>query len=150
TDKFDFQRSFDESKLLEQYRMKPAKKSDAVNHDVIGMSVFDQNLEQLWKKEVEMPYTEKKIDNLDYAIDSEGNTYILTKVYKDNSTDDKKSKKGDANYDIELLRIKANSSDIVSTKLSLKDKFISELALFEGPSSYMTCAGFYNKGEDAD
>src|SRR5690606_34453617 len=58
--------------------------------------------------------------------------------------------KGDPNYDIELLRIKANSSNIVSTKLSLKDKFISELALFEGPSSYMTCAGFYNKGEDAN
>ena len=150
TDKFDFQRSFNGSKLLVQYRMRPEKKRDAINHDVIGMSVFDKDMNQLWKKEVEMPYTEKKMNNLDYAIDADGNTYILAKVFNDDSTDDKKKKKGDANYHIELLRIKANSSEIVSSKVTLKDKFISELALFEGPASYMTCAGFYNKGDEAD
>lgn len=150
TDKFDFQQSFDESKLLVQYRMRPEKKRDAVNHDVIGMSVFDRDLNQIWKKEVEMPHTEKKMDILDYSIDSDGNTYILAKVYDDNSTDDRKSKKDDANYHIELLRIKANSSEIISSTITLQGKFISELALFESPNNYMTCAGFYNKGDETD
>lgn len=145
-DKFNFQRSFDNSKLLVHYRMKPEKKRDAVNHDVIGLSVFDQNLNPLWQKEVEMPYTEKKMDILDYSIDSDGNTYILAKVYKDDSTDDKKRGQDGANYHIELLRVKANSSDFVSTMIALENKFISDLALFETPDNYMTCAGFYNKG----
>lgn len=149
-DKFDFQFSHGEDNMLVQYRMKPAKRRDAINHDIIGMSVFDKDLNLLWKKEVEMPYTEKKMNNLDYSIDSEGNTYILASVFDDNSTDIKKSKDGEANYHIELLRIKANSSEIKTTPITLADKFISEIALFESPANYMVCAGFYNKGKELD
>ena len=128
--------------------MKPKVKRDSKNHDVIGLCVFDKNMDLLWKQEAEMPYTEKKMDNLDYSIDSQGNTYILTRVYDDEGGKVKKDKDGEANYHIELLRIKANSADIKITPIEVKDKFINGLALFESPSNYMICAGFYNKGVD--
>lgn len=149
-DKFDFHYSYDESRLLIQYRLKPDIRNDDKSYDVIGMSVFDKNLDYLWNKEIKMPYTEKKMNNLDYSIDSEGNTYILSTVYNDNTTDLKKEKNGKANYHIELLRIKANSSDISITPIEVADKFINKIWLYESPGKHMVCAGFYNKGKDLD
>lgn len=153
TDKFDFYKSYDETKFMVTYRKKPQEKKDARSYDLIGMFVFDENMEELWGDEVKMPYTEKKMDNVDYAVDKKGNSYILARVYSDNSTDLKKRKSEVANYHMEILRVPANSKDIKSkdiekTVIKIKDKFIQSISLYEGPEDYMLCAGFYNKGKN--
>lgn len=150
-DKFGFLISHDRKQMLIQYRKKPEVKSDVKSYDVIGMNAFEGDLKMVYSNEVKMPYTERRMDNLDYSIDKEGNAYILAKVYHDDSNDDKKSRRDkEANYHIELLRIKAGSKEIVKTKIEIKDKFINEIWLFESPENYMVCAGFYNKGKKAD
>jgi len=135
------------------YRKKPQEKKDARSYDLIGMFVFDENMDEIWGDEVKMPYTEKKMDNVDYAVDKKGNSYILARVYSDNSTDLKKRKSEVANYHMEILRVPANSKDIKSkdiekTVIKIKDKFIQSISLYEGPEDYMLCAGFYNKGKN--
>ncbi|MES2734121.1 MAG: hypothetical protein V4714_20405 [Bacteroidota bacterium] len=149
-DKFSFNASSDSSKILIQSRLKPEIKNDSKSYDIISMNVFNQNLDPVWSKEIKMPYTEKKMNNIDYSIDSEGNAYILTTVYNDNTTDIKKNRNGDANYHIELLRIKANTSTIAITPIEVADKFINKIWLYENPNNYMICAGFYNKGKNLD
>ena len=148
TDKFDFYSSFDKSKLMIQYRLKPEKRDDAVSFDIIGMNVFDNKMLLSWSKEVKMPYTEKKMNNLDYTIDSEGNGYILTTVYEDNTT--KIEKKGKPNYHIELLRIKAKTAEIRVTQVKLTDKHINKVWIYENSNDHMICAGYYSKTKDVD
>lgn len=132
-----------------QYRKKPAKKSDTKSWDIIGLCALDENLNVLSQEEIKMPYTERRMDILDYAIDNEANSYALVKVYHDDSNDDKKKKKDKvANYHIELFRIAAGSKEIDITKIEVKDKFINNLTLYEGKDGNMICAGFYNKGID--
>ncbi|HVD97264.1 MAG TPA: hypothetical protein VNB90_03600 [Cytophagaceae bacterium] len=145
TDKFDFYTSYDSSKLVIQYRMKPEEKKDSKSYDLIGLKVFGRNMEQVWGDVVQMPYTEKQMDNLDYTVDSEGNAYVLCKVFDDNSTDDKKGKDEDANYHIELLKI-VPKKNIESKIIAVNDKFIQTIAVFEGPNDMMYCAGLYNIG----
>jgi hypothetical protein len=147
-DKFSFNMSHDSSKMLVQYRLKPEIKNDDKSYDIIGLSVFDKDLNTIWSKEVKMPYTEKKMNNIDYSVDSKGNPYILTTVYDDNTTDIKKGKDDKANYHIELLRINRNSNVIDITPISIKDKFINKIWLYEGAGNYMICAGYYNNGKD--
>lgn len=146
-DKFSFNFSKNDLKMLIQYRMKPVVRSDDKSFDVIGLCVFDKNIQAISKKEVKMPYSEKKMNNLDYSVDSEGNAYILTTVYDDNTTE-VKGKDGKANYHIELLRIKANTSEVTITPVVVKDKFINKIWLYENAMDYMVCAGFYNNGKD--
>ena len=146
--KFDFYFSYDSAKLLVQYRKKPETKSDAKSFDLIGMGVYNKNMDLQWNEEVKMPYTEKKMNNIDYSIDFGGNVYILTTVYDDNTTDVKKSRDGKANYHIELMKIKAGSTKIDMTPIKLADKFISKIWLYESAKDEMICAGFYNKGKD--
>lgn len=149
-DKFDFQYSKDESKMLISYRHKPEIRNDDISYDIIGLEVFNQDLDLLWKKDVKMPYTEKKMNNLDYSVDGAGNAYVLAKVYKDDSTDDKKTKGGkEANYDIELLKYESETARLVKTRIAIKDKFIETIWIFETSKDYMVCSGFYNNGNSS-
>ena len=64
-----------ESKVLFTYRLVPEKRNQKESHDEIGMYVFDQSLNKVWGREIRMPYTEAKMDNLDYAVTDEGIVY---------------------------------------------------------------------------
>ena len=148
-DKFGFLLSLDKKRMLVQYRKKPEVKRDTKSWDVIGMASYDQDMKQTSLNELKMPYTERRMDALDYAIDWEGNSYILAKVFHDDSNDDKKKRKDEeANYHVELFRIKNGDTKITDiTKVDLQDKFINGLWIYELPDKTMFFAGYYNIGK---
>lgn len=147
-DKFDFLMSLDKKRMLIQYRKKPEVKRDTKSWDVIGMVSYDQNMVMTSSNEVKMPYTERRMDVFDYAIDGEGTNYILAKVFHDDSNDDKKRRKDEeANYHVELFRLKSGAKDLEITKIEVKDKFINGLWVYEMPDGKMVCAGYYNIGK---
>ena len=150
--KYDFYTSFDESKLLVQYRRKPKARNDSKNKDIIGYKVFDKSIQLLYGSEVEMPYTEKKMDNLDYAVDNSGKFHIAAKIYRDNSTKNNATKKTvgydkpEINYDIEMITI-STSGSLSQKKIVLESgKHISSLRLFEGGAGEIISAGYYSSG----
>lgn len=145
-DKFSFFFSSDSSKLLVQYRLKPEVKRDSKNYDVIGMAVFDKSLRPSWEKKVKMPYTEKKMNNLDYVVDRKGNAYIVTMVYDDDTTDEKDDA-GNPNYSVEILKMNAGLKEVAKYPVTIPDKFVQTLWIYESPKGHLVCAGFYNKGK---
>jgi len=142
--KFAVEFSKNHDKMLIYYRLKPMIKNDNKSYDIIGMHVFGKNLEPVWDEEVTMPYTEKKMDNLDYSVDGQGNAYILTTVYNDERTDDKKNREENELYHIELLKMSGRENKILITPVTLGNKFISNVSLFEVSDSDMIIAGYYN------
>ena len=130
--KFDVQVSFDDSKILIQYRNVPLEKSDAKNYDVIGFQVFDASLKKVWGKEVKMPYTEKQMNNMSYEIGSDGTAYLLsylneTKTYEWISI----NKSGD---------VKTNKMTLDGTKL------FEGIIVIELPNGTFSCSGYYFNG----
>ncbi len=146
TDKFDFHYSSDNSKLMVQYRKAPKNKNDAKNFDEIGLFVFDADMREIWGEEVRMPYTEKKMNNIDYSVDIEGNAFILAEVYDDNTT--RRKKKGteevESNYHLELIKKEPDSKELVISEIELQGKFITSVSIFETVDDLMVMAGFYN------
>ena len=145
-DKWSFYRSADSSKLLIEYRLKPKEKKDAINKDLIGLFVYDKSLNQIWGEQVEMPYTEKMMDNEDYQVDKNGNVYILAKVY---GSDAKKRDKNDYHYEVLMYSKGSKKPNISSFKFA--DKTVVDIALNEDKNGRMICSGFYsknNKGTD--
>lgn len=141
--KFYITKSYDESKILVQYRKYPESRNNNVNKDVIGMHVYDSGLNKIWSGDVKMPYTEKKMSNLDYAVDSEGSAYVLSNIYKDDSGK-KYTKSGEPNYNMELIKIDAVDQEISHTVVKLKDKFTGASSFFEGRDGELIIAGFYS------
>ncbi len=148
-EKFQFTLSTDSSKFLISYRKKPVSRDDSKSNDVIGLCVYDNSLKELWKEEVMMPYSEKKMDILKKTVDKNANVLLVAKVFKDNSTDDKKSKQGPANYQIEVLKIAAGTKSVQKTSIDVGDKFIKYINIFE-IANKIACSGYFANGKDMD
>lgn len=147
-DKFDIFCSQDKKSMLMQYRMKPEVKNDKKSFDIIGLVVFDANLKKLSQKEITMPYTERRMNNLDYKLDNKGNLYMLNKIFHDDSGDEKKKKKDTlANYHMELFRIKSGTDKIEISQFENNSKFITGLWMFETGKDYLVCGGYYSNGK---
>lgn len=149
--KFDFMQSNDKKHILVQYRKKPEVKRDTKSTDIIGLYTYDGNLNKISGNEVTMPYTERRMDNMDYQLDDQGNLYLLAKVFHDDSNKDKKNKKDtEANYHLELFLIKSGSDKIQISKFDNKDKFINKLWIFDTDKEYLICGGFYSNKEGSN
>lgn len=139
--KFSINLSKDRSRLLVNYRMVPEEKNDKKSYDLIGLHVFDANLKEVWGEIVEMPYTEKDMNNIDYSVDSESNAYILTTVLDE---DEREARKKDIpSYHVELLKKSPGKEKLGISRLDLGEKFIRTAWLYESPEEKMVCAGYY-------
>jgi len=137
-DKIDIYDSFDQSKFLMTYRRHPKVKSDKVNKDVIGITVFNGDLKVVWEKEITMPYTEAEMDNLGYTVDSKGNAYLLARV-----------RTGEKSH-LELLKYN-NSDKPEITEIKADGRhFPHGITLKEGKDGVIYCAGFYGEGRSAN
>lgn len=132
--RFEVHKSFDNSKLLIRYRLKPAEKNDAKNYDVLGFYVFDSNFEKQWGGEVKMPYTEKDMNNIAYGVTKDGRAFMLAFI---NGT-----------KQFELLNI-TDDLKVKPNKIDIDGKLVfQELKLVESADGNLTCIGFYANGID--
>jgi hypothetical protein len=149
-DKFDFFESYDKKNILIQYRKRPKVRRDDESFDIIGLFTYDANLNKTFGNELTMPYTESRMDNLDYQLDNKGNLYILSKIFNtDKNSGFAFIKRIDAepNYHIELFTIKAGSDKIDISKIENDDKFINKLWLFDTDKDFLVCGGLYSNGK---
>ena len=141
-DKYNFRFSIDSSFLLVTYRKYTKVKNDAKHKDIIGFYVFDKDLNKLWGDEYRMPHTEEMMDNVDYLVDSEGNAYLLSIVYKGH----RKEKSGDnPNYYFEVLKFGKDYEEPKKIRIELADKFINNMRFSENFEGEMICVGFYRR-----
>ncbi|MBS1686812.1 MAG: hypothetical protein JSS76_18890 [Bacteroidetes bacterium] len=143
--KWNFIPSADGQKLLVYYRVKPKEKRDALNNDVIGFYVFDSKMRKLWNNDFTMPYTEEKMDNIDYQVDQSGNAYILGKVYEEGHSD---SKNNQPNYHFELMTYGKGTKG-TNFKMNFGEKYIVDAALIESTQGSIICSGYYSKSRSA-
>nr|WP_315224530.1 hypothetical protein [uncultured Flavobacterium sp.] len=142
--KFQVLPSLDKKTFLVKYRKFPAVKNDKKNHDIIGLHSFDGNLERTANREFVMPYTERRMNIMDFQIDNKGNIYMLSKIYNDDSENDITD--NIVNSRIELFTIKKDSDKIDITVLENKNKVITNLSLFDLPQGGAIAGGYYNNG----
>jgi hypothetical protein len=130
---FDVFQSFDKSKVLIQYRLYPEEKRDALNKDVLGFYVFNEDMESVWGKEVTMPHTEAEMNNLAYTVDSKGVAYMLSFL---------REKK-------QFEWITIDNGDLTNNVLDVDaDVTVQKFNLIEDKSGKVVCAAFYARGYD--
>lgn len=132
--KFVMSRSFDESKIMIHYILKPADRDNAVNKDVYGFHVFDNTMTKVWGQEVEMPYVEDDMRGLSVAVSSSGEAKMLIVNTK--------------NKTYEMLSIdNAGSISAQNTSVS-SEKAVQEFRMTEDESGNFNCGGIYSYGFD--
>ncbi len=139
--KYRFNLDADKTKLLVTYRLYPESKSDKVNYDKIGFFVFDENMKKLWGSEFQMPYTEARMNNLDYTVDANGDAYMLVSVTDD---DGSKSKDGPA-YHLEVFRFTKGKKKPIIAKIDLGGNYLKQASLIESSTHEILIACTYSK-----
>ncbi len=142
-DKYIFSTPIDSNLFMVSYRSYPESRDDSKNKDKIGFFVFDGSLNKVWGKEVKMPYTEEKMDNVDFTVDSKGNGYLLSKVFKGSRKE--KTKDNKPNYSYEVLKVPNGGEEIVKIPITLSKHFIKDIYISEDFKGNLVCAGFYSE-----
>ncbi len=146
-DRFQLNSSFDSTMFTVRYRLKPEKVNDDKNYDKIGLFVFryDNGLKLVGGKTHTMPYTEAKMDELGFTVDSRGNTYLLAKVYEG----EKKRVKDDEGfvlYTLEMIKFDVATQEMTKSKLVLPERHIASIDLKETNDQQMLAVGYFANG----
>ena len=144
--KYQFNYSTDSTKMLVTYRVKPKEKRDRLNRDIIGFNLYDYKMNKIYASEIEMPYSEADMNNLDYDVDSRGNIYMLTEVKINNSLDGEVSKEKEYKnaYRYELIRVNQKNNTLQAIKINLDNKFTNSAVLSEDLNHDIVIAGYYS------
>ena len=139
---FSFDVSANKKIFVVKYRYKPAVKDDSKNNDVLGMHVFDSDLNQMWRADFTMPYTESLMDNLDFSVDSKGNGFFLIKKYKEELK--MRNRNNPENESVAILIASADGS-LNEVEFSLGESMIDDVTMKENKNGDIVCAGYYRR-----
>lgn len=143
--KFHFNFSFSRSRIAIRYYRKPEIKDDSKSFNIMTVCLFDSALKELSVQDITMPFTEKKMDNLDAGIDNDGNLFILARVFNDDTRNKATSKKDDKpNYHLETMKVAAGTNTIVQREIEMDGKYLTQVKIY-GNDDKMYCAGYYSK-----
>ncbi len=132
--KFEFYNSFDNSKFMIQYRLKPTTRKDKDSYDKLGFYVFEkENISKIWGKEVKMPYTEAVMNNITYTVSSDGVAYMIAYKNKEKA--------------FELFEINENSSTVETYPIAIDESmFFKKIRIKEDNKGNLNCVGYYANG----
>lgn len=155
--RFSFSVSVDSTKVLIRYEKgdnqinKPGIMVKAFNMTSLGLCVMTPELTQIWKKEVEMPTSDKKqkVEVLSFTLSNGGDVFLLSRVFEDESGKVKKGKDASANYHLEVWMAGAEAGTFVRNSLNIADNHISNARLFGGKDGIVG-GGFYCKVKNLD
>ncbi len=134
--KFAFKKSPDGKKLLVLFRIKTADNKA----DKVGVTVFSDGLNLLWRRKVTMPHPSNIMQGEDFAIDNEGNFY-MTATFFDEVTD--KKDKLETSYRTEVYKISEKSGPVVAHKLNISGHAITDAVIEFDKGNTPKVSGFY-------
>lgn len=142
---YDFKMSHDETKFLYTYSLVAKEKKDKLNKEIVGIQVFDENLVKQWGGDIQMPYTEAKMDNLGFLLADDCRVYLLAKVYEGEDAKSGKKDKTKPNYHFEILVYGKGKTTPKIIEIKLDSYFPKEAWLYESENHDINIAGFYGK-----
>ncbi len=129
--------SKDTSKIL-IYSMLPKKKKKP---ERFALQVLDQDFNQLWDKEITLPFNDSNFSVEEYRVDNDGNVYMLGVIYEDQS---RFRRSGKPTYQYVLFAYRNNGTEVEEYKVDLGDKFITDLTYRVAKNGDLVFSGFYS------
>ena len=141
--KYQYKLSNDSSKLLVLYSMP----FDEHGFRKYGLHVLDNKFDEIWSKEVEMPYENNMTDFAAVEIDNDGNVHLLSKIFVD-----KKMPiiRPNPNYNYELFSYYEKAESVKQFRISVDGYVMGEMQMQISNQEELVCAGFYAKKESHD
>ena len=135
--KFNFDISRDSSKVL-VYSGLPYKKKEA---EKFSLQVFDNEFEELWKKNITLPYNDSQFSLEKYVVDNDGNVYLLGVLFEDKV---RYRRNGKPTYKYVILAYTKDGEEKQQYTIDIGEKFITDLTFKVGDDGHLVCTGFFS------
>lgn len=130
--------SKDESKLLVYYKLYTSKYDTETFH----LLVLDNNLSKIWDKEINLPYNEKLFIVQDFVVDNDANVHIVGKLFEDKLREEKK---GEPNYQFNVMSYRNNGSDFQNYTIDIPGIFITDIMIAINSEDDIICGGYFSE-----
>ena len=138
---FDFVRSTDSSKILVYH----SEAYDKNTNQKIHYKVLDTNLNEIWSKELELPYKDKNCTVFDYTVDNNGDVYMLAQIELEK---DQQQKGNPKNYRYEIVYYNHTTDALKEYNVNIGQKFISSIRFELNSTGDLVCAGYYSNKDN--
>ena len=135
---FDLVVSGDSSKVL-IYNQLPFNRNDP---ERFAFRIFDSQFNELWSRNIVLPYNDNQFSVEEYQIDNEGNVYLLGVIYEDRSNF---RRQGRPTYRYVILAYTKDGEEVQEYKIDISDKFITDLTFRVANDGNLVCSGFYSE-----
>ena len=129
----------DSSKILIYYNT-PNKKEDKTH---MTFKMYDEQLNELWQKEIILPYKSELLETQKYLVDNTGNVHILARlverVKKVNN-----AFSNDVNFDYKILSYLDNGATFKEHNIKLEGKFLYNMEFSLDKNQNIICASVYS------
>ncbi len=112
--------------------------------ETFGLHVLDENLDSLWQKQVEMPYTNQAFRVEQCEVDNEGNCYIIGRMEKEGRESRELKKNGKATYDYRVLKYRHNQEVPEEYTIDLGGYFLTDMEIAIQKNGNIVGAGLYS------
>lgn len=112
--------------------------------------VINENLEVVWKQNLEIPYKENRFELEQAEVDQQGNAFMLFRVIL-NKDQQKQKNLPNADYYFSLLQLSANQDDdYLETVINIEDKNLYNMWMdvSSQPGNILLSGLYYNKKSD--
>lgn len=105
-----------------------------------GFNIYNEDLTQTSKVQVELPYQGKYFSTHDYALGSDGNIYMMAQIFLEREN----KKKGESRYYNQLIEINPQGQgQVTQYDIKLPEKDIVGISYTPEDNNDVICAGFY-------
>ncbi|MEM9917035.1 MAG: hypothetical protein AAF990_03000 [Bacteroidota bacterium] len=134
---FDNHISRDSSKIL-IYNELPYQKKQP---ERFALRVFDKEFNEIWSRDITLPYNDEIFNVEEYRVDNEGNVYLLGVVYSERG---RVRRKGRPTYQYTILAYTRDGNEAEEYRINLEEKFITDLTFRVADDGNLICSGFYS------
>ncbi|MEZ5041644.1 MAG: hypothetical protein R2828_17250 [Saprospiraceae bacterium] len=134
---FDLAISRDSSTVL-IYNQLPYQKNEP---ERFNLRVFDNQLKELWSKDIILPYNDDVFEIEEYHVDKEGNVFLLGVIYQERN---RLQRRGQPTYSYTVLAYLNKGEETQEYRIDLGDKFITDLTFRVANDGSLVCSGFYS------
>jgi len=132
--------SRDESNILLYYN-KPYEKG---SNEKFGFVVFDNKINEVWQKDITLPYEDELFSIQDFEMADNGNIYLLGLKYQDKKTSRKSKREEKPNYHYTVLSYSDRGEKLEEYPIQVADKFLTDMQIAINEEGNIICGGFYS------
>lgn len=117
-----------------------AFEKDGDKAETVFMRVYDNKMNEVWKKEFVIPYANELFKIINVIVDDKGNTYLLGKEYMEKPVSERKGK---VNYKYHVLSFKKSGTEVKDNELKTDASFITDATIGITSDGLLVASGFY-------